>query len=104
MERHREELQKIQDKHNEKNRQLIYEHDRDKKKLEEFDGEIQDLEARYRNNLASIEDERKENQVLKAMKEKVNATHTEVETSLRHLKMKLKVNIYTMAAGRKYKC
>lgn len=96
MERHREELQKIQDKHNEKNRQLIYEHDRDKKKLEEFDEEIQELEARHRNNLAAIEDEKKENQVLKAMKEKVNVTHTEVETSLRHLKMKLKVHMNDM--------
>lgn len=91
IQRHEEELLKIQEKHLEKNRQLIFEHDRDKNKLEKFEEEIQYLEAQHKNTVVELEDERRENGVLKTVKEKTNASYSEVDASLRHLKMKLKV-------------
>ncbi|OBZ89150.1 Kinesin-like protein 2 [Choanephora cucurbitarum] len=89
-ERHQEEIQRIHDRFALKNKDLIAQNDRHKSELDGFLKELEQLEQRSRETLEQLEDERKENQILKATKQKMESSFAEIDASLTDKRMKRK--------------
>jgi hypothetical protein len=90
-ERHQEEIKRIKDKFQLKNRESILQNENQRSTISGFETQLQQMQTTSKETAMALDDEKRENLSLKAAKSKIEASFAEADASFRNKRMKKQV-------------